>query len=76
MNTRPVRVLLTVIMTGFLLVCLVFLLYQLHVPYPAGVHRWLADHKWLMWTAAIGTVVSSLALAPLTMFSRHPADDR
>ncbi|MBB4686829.1 hypothetical protein [Amycolatopsis jiangsuensis] len=67
MNTRPLLLVLSVVLAGFFVVCLVFLLHELHVPYPAAVGSWLDGHDWLKWTAAAGTVLSAVSIAPLTM---------
>jgi preprotein translocase subunit SecG len=70
LNTRPLRVLLTGALTGFFLVCLVFLGYRLNLPYPGAVTDWLAGNDWLMWTATAGTLFCALVLAPLVLVSR------
>ncbi|GAA4531009.1 hypothetical protein [Amycolatopsis samaneae] len=77
MNTRPPRVVLTIVMIVSLLVCVVFLLHHAGLGlYPDRMESWLDGNSWLMWTAAALTVGSALAIPPLALLNRHPDDDR
>ncbi|QWF78926.1 hypothetical protein [Amycolatopsis sp. CA-230715] len=63
MDTRPLRVMLIVTMTVFLLVCVAFLLQHLGV-YADGVDAWFEDNQWLMWTS-VGLMLASASAIPL-----------
>ncbi|WP_020667674.1 hypothetical protein [Amycolatopsis nigrescens] len=73
MHTRTLRVVLTVNLAVFLLVCVAFLLHHLGVGlYPDGMDSWLESNQWLMWTAAALTVASAL----LGLVTQRPGADR
>jgi hypothetical protein len=68
MDTRPLRILLTVNMVVFLLVCAVFFVHHLGLGlYPDDTESWLENNQWLMWTAAALTVSSALAIPLLSV---------
>lgn len=63
MDTGTPRILLTANMVVFLAVCVAFLPHYLDVGlYPDGMEVWLGDNQWLMWTAAVLSVSSALAV--------------
>ncbi|MGW3366932.1 hypothetical protein ACWDOR_28755 [Streptosporangium canum] len=77
MDTEPPRVLPTVDMTVFLVVCAAFFLHYLGVGLlPGGVESWLETNQWPMWTAALLTVAGAVAVPSLSLTAQRPGQDR
>ncbi|MEV4182767.1 hypothetical protein AB0J28_15150 [Streptosporangium canum] len=77
MDTEPPRVLSTVDMTVFLVVCAAFFLHYLGVGLlPDGAEPWSETNQWLMWTAAVPTVAGAVAVPSLSLTAQRPGQDR
>ncbi|APU13161.1 MULTISPECIES: hypothetical protein [Actinoalloteichus] len=77
METRPLRILLTINVIVFGLVCVAFLLYYGGLDlFPAELGPWFEAEEWTMWAAAFVTVLSGFALSLLGMKSRRQDEDR
>jgi hypothetical protein len=76
MDTSSLRILPTVNMTVFLLVCAAFFLHYLSVGrLPDGMESWVENNQWPMWMAAALTVASAPAVPPLSLTPRRPGED-
>ncbi|RZQ62342.1 hypothetical protein [Amycolatopsis suaedae] len=76
MNTGPVRVLLAVNMTVFLLVCVVYLLHHLDAGIiPGDVGAWLEDNQWLLWVAVLMSVSGALATPLISRALQQSGED-
>ncbi|AOS61927.1 hypothetical protein [Actinoalloteichus hymeniacidonis] len=71
MNTRPLRILLTVLTTVFVLVCVLFFLNRVGTGLlPDGLGSWLGGNEWAMWTSAAVAVISGLGVSLLSLNER------